>query len=368
MPNNVWWWVLGAVVVFGVIGVTAYLGNRGSHDYDALSARLRGRRPHRDSFRDPEELAEPAPLKRAAIIVNPTKFSDLPDVRARIAGVCAAHGWGTPIWAETTVADPGTGQARQAAADGAAIVCALGGDGTVRAVAKGIIGTETPLGLLPGGTGNLLARNLDVPIDSVEKALVIALTGHNKTVDVGHIVIDRSGEDHTPEEDTFLVMAGLGFDAAVMAGADEQLKLQVGNAAYIASGVRNMWGPQFKIRMTVDGGLPFSRRAKTVLFGNCGKIFGGLVLMPEAKIDDGLVDAVIMSPKGLVGWTAVLARVLSRQRRGHSIVDHHTGSEITVRCERPEELQLDGDSFGQVRRVTSTVMPKALVVRVAPSA
>jgi len=365
VPENVWWWVLGGVVLFAVIGVAAWLTNRQSGDYDPLTARSRRRRPPRDAFRA-EEDAEPPPLKQLAIVVNPTKVADLSDLRARIAGVCAAHGWAAPRWWETTVADPGTGQARRALEEEVDLVCALGGDGTVRAVAKGLVGTETPLGLLPGGTGNLLARNLDLPLDSIEKALVVALTGHNKSVDVGRIVIDRSGEDHTPEEDHFVVMAGLGFDAAVMAGAPEHLKRQVGNAAYIVAGVRNMKGPQFKIQMGVDGAMPFSRRTRTVLFGNCGRIFGGLVLMPEAKVDDGLVDAVIMSPKGVVGWTAVLGRVLSRQRRGHPIVDHHTGREITVRCDRPQELQLDGDILGPVRRVSASVQHKALVVRVAP--
>ena len=363
MPENLLWWIVGAVALFAAIGVAAAMANRGAVDYDVLTQRLRRRRPPRDAFR--EGAAEPdEPPRRAAIIVNPTKFTDLPDVRARIAGVCAAHGWGPPIWAETTVAEPGTTQARQAVADGAVLVCPLGGDGTVRAVAKGIVDTATPLGLLPAGTGNLLARNLDLPLDSIDKALVVALTGHNKQVDVGRIVIDR-GEGAEPQEDTFLVMAGLGFDAAVMAGAPEHLKRQVGNAAYILAGLRNMKGPQFKARLSVDGGVEFTRRTRTVLLGNCGKIFGGLVLMPEAKIDDGLIDSVVMSPKGVVGWTAVLARVVSRQRKGHPIVDHHTGREIRVRCDRPEELQLDGDTLGPVRSITGSVRPGALVVRVS---
>ena len=152
-----------------------------------------------------------------------------------------------------------------------------------------------------------------------------------------------------------------------MAGAPEHLKRQVGNAAYILAGLRNMKGPQFKARLSVDGGMEFTRRTRTVLLGNCGKIFGGLVLMPEAKIDDGLIDAVAMSPKGIVGWTAVLARVVSRQRKGHLIVDHHTGHEIRVRMDRPEELQLDGDTLGPVRSVTASVRSGALVVRVAGS-
>ncbi len=361
MPENLLWWIVGAVVLCAVIGAVAAMSTRGTGDYDALSQRLRRRRPHHDTFR--ESPPEEEPPRRAAVIVNPTKLTDLPDVRARIAGVCASHGWGAPIWAETTAGEPGTSQARQALADGAALVCPLGGDGTVRAVAKALVDTGTPLGLLPAGTGNLLARNLDLPIDSIEKALVVALTGYNKSVDVGQIIIDR-GEGSAPEQDTFFVMAGIGFDAAVMAGAPEHLKRQVGNAAYILAGLRNMKGPQFKARMSVDGGMEFTRRTRTVLLGNCGKIFGGLVLMPEAKVDDGLIDSVVMSPKGIVGWTAVLARVVSRQRKGHPIVDHHTGREIRVRFDRPEELQLDGDTVGPVRSVTASVRPGALVVRV----
>ena len=120
----------------------------------------------------------------------------------------------------------GTGQARAAVAEGADLVCALGGDGTVRAVAKGLIGGEVPMALLPAGTGNLLARNLDLPSDSMEKALLVALTGQNKTIDVGQVVIDR-GESAESVTDQFLVMAGLGFDATVMAGTDEELKKKV---------------------------------------------------------------------------------------------------------------------------------------------
>ena len=217
----------------------------------------------------------------------------------------------------------------------------------------------------------MLARNLDLPIDSMEKALVVALTGQNKTVDVGRVVItagadsDESAASTSPVTDHFLVMAGIGFDATVMADTDEALKQKVGTAAYVVTGLRNMHGPQFKVRVSVDGGIEFSRRTKTVLLGNCGKLFGGVVLMPDSKIDDGLIDAVLLSPKGVVGWTAVAARVLSRQRKGHPIVDHHTGTEIRLRLERPQEIQLDGDIIGLAREVTTSVVPKSLVVRVA---
>ncbi len=356
------WWVVAGVLLVAFV-VLLVRSRDSDRPYDAWS-RHRRRRPPRDRFR--QSPAEPTPLKRAAVIINPTKFDDLVALRTRITEICSEHGWGPTIFAETTVDDPGTGQARAALADGADLICPLGGDGTVRAVGKALVGSEVPLGLLPAGTGNLLARNLDLPLDSIESALEVALTGHNRTIDVGRIVIDRSGEDHAPTDDVFLVMAGIGFDAAVMADADDELKAQVGYAAYIVSGLRNMYGPQFKIRMSVDGALPFTRRTKTVLLGNCGRIFGGLVLLPQAKVDDGLLDAVVMSPKGIVGWTGVLARVVSRQRKGHAIVSHHTGTEFVVRLDRPEELQLDGDTMGPVRTVTVTAAPAALVVRVAP--
>ena len=358
-----WWWALGALVLFIVIGGVAAAANRGAVDYDALTERLRGRRPPREAFGDRADDAA-APLKRAAVIVNPTKFDDLPDVRARVAGICAANGWAAPSWHETTIADPGTGQARAAVAEGVDLVCALGGDGTVRAFAKGLIGGEVPMALLPAGTGNLLARNLDLPSDSMERALLVALTGQNKTIDVGQVVIDR-GESAELTTDQFLVMAGLGFDATVMAGTDEALKKKVGMAAYIVTGLQNMKGPQFKVRVSVDGGMEFTRRTQTVLIGNCGKLFGGLVLMPEAKVDDGLIDAVLLSPKGVVGWTAVAARVVSRRRKGHAIVDHHTGTEIRVKTDRPKDLQLDGDIVAEAVSVTASVLPRALVVRVA---
>ncbi len=308
---------------------------------------------------------EATPLRRAAVIVNPTKFTDLAALRRRITGGCIAEGWGEPIWLETTLSDPGTGQARQAVAEGAAVVCPLGGDGTVRSVAAALVGTETPLGLLPGGTANLLARNLDLPVDSIDRALTVALTGQNKRVDVGRLSVDRSGQHEHPEEHIFLVMAGLGFDAAIMAGAPEYLKAKVGPAAYVVSGARNLTGPGFRVRVTFDDEMPFTRRTRTVVIGNCGRLLGGLVLMPDARVDDGALDTILISPKGVVGWTAVAGRIVTRQRKGHAVIDHHTGQEVHIRTDRPEEVQLDGDPIGPARAIAATVDHLALVVRVA---
>ncbi len=359
-------WIVVAVVVLAI--VAAVVVARRDTVLEATGIARRRRRPHRDEFR-PEGLDEDAPpLKRAGIIVNPTKFTDLDAVRARVTTTCLAQGWGEPIWLETTIADPGTGQARQAVEEGAAVVCPLGGDGTVRAVATALLGTETPLGPLPGGTGNLLARNLDLPFDSIEKALVVALTGQNVRIDVGRLSVDPSGQHAVPDEHIFLVMAGVGLDAAIMAGAPERLKARVGSAAYVVSGFQNFLGPQFKVRMKVDGEGEFSRRTRTVVVGNCGKLFGGLVLMPGARLDDGVLDSVVLSPRGVVGWSAVAGHVVTRQRRGHPLIDRHAGQEIRIDVDQPQEVQLDGDTVGTARSMTARVDHLALVVRVGVSA
>lgn len=323
------------------------------------------RRPPREHFR-PEGAAKSSesPKRLAAIIVNPTKFDDLEGVRARVTKGCLAAGWDKPMWVETTEQDPGTGQARQAVADGATLICPLGGDGTVRAVAEALVGTETPLGLLPGGTGNLLARNLNLPVDNLDDALKVALTGQNKRVDVGRLTVDYSGEDEDVEKYIFLIMAGLGFDAAIMADAPERLKNTVGPLAYTFSAAKNLRGPQFKVTIKIDDEPELSRRARTVVVGNCGKLTGGLVLMPEAQVDDGWLDAVILSPVGVVGWVAVAGRLISKKRKGHQRVDHHRLRSAKIRSERPQEVQVDGDTIGQATALSATVDPLALVVRV----
>ena len=173
---------------------------------------------------------QPVP-RRWAVVVNPTKFDDLDALKTSFAVLCAAHHWSEPCWYPTTADDPGEGQTRQALSDGAGLVCPLGGDGTVRSVASAMVDSGVPMGLLPGGTGNLLARNLKLPVDDLEAALVVALTGSDprhrrRRGDLGRAT--------TPA--VFLVMAGMGLDAEMMAGVDEGLKRKVGWLAYALSG------------------------------------------------------------------------------------------------------------------------------------
>lgn len=293
-----------------------------------------------------------------AVVVNPSKYSDLTALKSRVAGICASHSWSEPAWYETTEEDPGTGQAREALADGAGLVCPLGGDGTVRAVAAGMLDSGTPIGLLPGGTGNLLARNLGLPIDDLEAALVVAVTGRDTPVDAGMVSFDGA------EPEVFLVMAGMGMDAETVAGATTQLKRQLGWVAYAVSGLRSLVRAGFGVSVSAGGQRAFTQHAATVMIGNCGELTGGMKLMPDAKVDDGLLDAVLVSPRWLGAWLAVGVYILTRHRYGHTAVAHLVGPEITVTAAKPIDAQLDGDAVGPATQLGCTVRAGALTVRV----
>lgn len=293
-----------------------------------------------------------------AVVVNPTKFDDLAGVQARVAAICADHGWPEPAWYPTTEDDPGEGQARAALAEGATLVCPLGGDGTVRAVASGLLGSGRPLGLLPGGTGNLLARNLKLPVDDLEVALTVALTGRDHAIDVGEVTWDGG------EPAIFLVAAGMGLDAEMMASVDPALKRRVGWLAYAFSGLGAVLRLGFGVRVTADRQRAVSQHARTVLVANCGELAGGLQLIPEAALDDGKLDTVLASPRSVFGWIAIGVDILSRHRRGHPAFVHLVAGRVDVATREPVEAQLDGDAVDRRTRMAAVVRPGALTVRV----
>jgi diacylglycerol kinase family enzyme len=319
-----------------------------------------GRRPSRPAPPAPEPItSEEEHMPLAAVVVNPTKVDDLQATRDTITRICAEHGWSEPLWLETTVDDTGAGQAREALSRGADVVMAHGGDGTVRAVAEVLAGSGTALGLLPAGTGNLLARNMDATLDDVSGSVRVALTGDDRPVDVGWMRFDEKGDERA-----FLVMAGFGFDAEIMANAPEGLKAKVGPAAYVVSGLARFNGPRVRVRLQIDDEEIVTRRVRTIVIGNCGKLLGGVVLMPDAELDDGILDVVSIAPTGVVGWAAVFGRVITRQRKGHKRVEHWRGKSMRFRAEQPLEAQLDGDPTGEATRLDVRVDPGALLVRV----
>jgi len=291
------------------------------------------------------------------VVVNPTKLDDPEATKARFAELCASHGWPEPRWYETTAEDPGHGQAVQAQRDGATLVCPLGGDGTVRGVASGLAGTDVAIGLLPGGTGNLLARNLRLPIGDLDAALTVALTGRDVDIDVGEVRWD----DGPPS--VFLVMAGMGLDAEAMASVDEGLKRTVGWLAYMVSGAKALFKLGFAVRVQAERERVVSLHARAVVVGNCGELTGGLALMPEASLTDGKLDTVLASPNSISAWLAVGLHVLTRHRRGHSALVTMVSESVSVDTRERIEGQLDGDAVGPKRRMTCRVRPGALIVR-----
>lgn len=300
--------------------------------------------------------------RRAAVIINPSKSVDV-DIRELINRRSEENGWGEPLWIETTKEDPGLGQAREALEQGADVVIAAGGDGTVRAVAEALAGTDTPLGLVPMGTGNLLARNLGLDVTDIDAAVTGALMGTERRIDVVRAV--QNGVPDDSGEKVFLVMAGLGYDATIMADTNEDLKDKVGWLAYVDAGMRNLPGKPVKATITVDGRDVAHRRIRSVMVGNCGKVQGNVEIFPDAKVDDGLLDVVVLAPRGRLGWLSVIAGVIGKGRGKDTSVEYYQGKTVEVRLEHPEDYQLDGDHEGEHKHVTMTLEPAALAVRMA---
>jgi diacylglycerol kinase (ATP) len=332
--------------------------------------------------RDVEEAGQ-----QVAFVANPSK-PDVPALRTSVLRVCAERGLPEPLWFETTVVDPGVGQTREAVAQGADVVVAIGGDGTVRAVAEGLVGTGVPMGLIPLGTGNLLARNLDLPLSDPVAALQIALQGRDRTIDVGWLRVLRWESDiddpvaeaadempddtDRPRDHIFLVIAGLGFDAAMVSDTDEQLKARVGWIAYFVSGLRHLHGRRTRVHVRLDDQPMTSTRLRSLLIGNCGRLPGGITLLPDALLDDGWLDvAAIDTRGGIAGWAQLFGEVMlqgagMRNDLPGKIgrIDHTRAQEVRVVVQGGEHVQVDGDIVGKVTELSARVDPAALVVRV----
>jgi diacylglycerol kinase family enzyme len=319
-----------------------------------------------------DEPAARRPL--LAFVLNPAK-PDAGTLRLQILAACAGRYLHEPLILETTVEDPGAGQARAALAAGAEVVVAVGGDGTVRAVATSLAGTGVPMGIIPLGTGNLLARNVDLPLADPAAALAVVLDGRDRTIDVGRLQVDRwaSGEDPGRERNhLFLVIAGLGFDAAMVADVDDTLKARVGWIAYFLAGIRHLHGRRSRVRLTLDDGDPQTARVRSLLIGNCGRLPGGITLLPDALLDDGWLDvAAIDTRGGLAGWAQLFGEVVL-QGAGYRTtmparigrIDHVRSRRVQLVVSGGETVQVDGDIVGEVVALTATVEPGALVLRV----
>ena len=312
----------------------------------------------------------------AAVICNPVNINAA-RVRAAVDAEGKRHGWGLSRWFETSVDDSGQDATARALAVNPDLLIVIGGDGTIRTVVEAAHDRELPLAVIPAGTGNLLVRNLGLPLNHLAQSVRIAFTGADKTIDIAHAEFSR---DHgVTDRHLFLVMAGIGLDASMAANTSPRMKKRFGWIAYsdpiAKSVIRNK---QIKIHYRLDNDSIQTIRAHTVIVGNCGTLTANILLLPDAKIDDGLLDVVVLSPKGFGGWVLIgirlaFHRFLHRTKGGKLALElapslralqYAQAKTLHADFDKPKKVQLDGDNFGLVTSVTISVQPGGLTIRV----
>jgi len=283
-----------------------------------------------------------------ALVHDPGRFS------RRCQAEAAARGW-APVFLPTTREDHGAGLARHAAAAGARLVFAVGGDGTVRACASALAGTEVRLAIIPRGTANLTAHALGIP-HRLGAALAVGLAGRERPLDLG--VADGTG---------FTAMAGIGLDAAVVSATQRPRKLRLGWIAYAEAGLSHLHGARHDFTVRLDGGKALRRPARSVVVGNAGLLPGGFSLLPDAQPDDGLLDVGILGPVSLPDWARVGYRVLARSRRDDRCLERFRAVQVEITADTELPRQADGEMIGPGRSLTVTVRSGALTIRTPPA-
>jgi len=238
-------------------------------------------------------------VKRVAVIAHAGKTLDggLAELRRELA----VYGVTSPDWHEVPKSKKAPKQVRKALAAGAELVIVWGGDGMVQRTLDTVAGTEggadVPVGIIPAGTANLLATNLGIPHD-LEQAVRIAFHGRRRRLDLGVL----NGEH-------FAVMAGIGFDGAMIQDADGKLKDRLGKLSYVYTGLRHLNGEAPKATIKVDGTPWFADEASCVLVGNVSMVTGGIKAFDDAKPDDGWLDVGVATARGVTQWARTMGRM-----------------------------------------------------------
>ncbi|RXW31435.1 diacylglycerol kinase family protein [Propioniciclava flava] len=289
---------------------------------------------------------------RCAVLFNPTKIPDPALFRRQVDGECRQRGWEPPLWLESDAEDSGAAASRRARRAEVDLALIAGGDGTVRAACAELAGSGIPIGILPAGTGNLLARNLGVPLDMAE-ALDVAFDGTPRPIDL----IEVRADDREPE--CSLVMAGIGADALIMAETNDDLKKFVGSAAYVIAALQTLNKAPFSVRVTVGDHEPIERRVGLAMVANVGAIQGQIQIAPDARPDDGRVDLVLASPDKPTDWGAITTRILARAIDAPGI-ERAQAKVVTFDVDAPIAYQIDGDAMGECSHLEATTLTHVL--------
>ncbi|WP_431791744.1 diacylglycerol/lipid kinase family protein [Microbacterium paraoxydans] len=321
----------------------------------------------------------PPVRKQAALVYNPVKV-DGKRLRAQVRDLSREAGWDHPAFYPTTVEDAGQGATAEALARGVDVVLVAGGDGTVRAVAEAIANRGVPLAILPSGTGNLLARNLGLPLADPAEMIRAALGDFRHPIDIGWARMTR--EDGSEEEHAFVVLAGIGLDADMIANTRADLKKSVGWIAYVDGAARSLpRAKPFRAVYQIGTGRLHSTKVHSILFANCGTLPAGISLIPDASITDATLDVAVIQPTGVLGWLGVWRKiwwdnsVLRRFRAGRLVLErrgtdasvhYFRGARAEAAAPAPTPIELDGDEFGEAVRVTCRADPGALLLALPP--
>jgi diacylglycerol kinase (ATP) len=275
----------------------------------------------------------------------------LPELRQ----VLAREGFTDLLWYEVPKSRKAPKYARRALAHGAEVIFVWGGDGMVQRCVDALAGTAAVLAILPAGTANLLAANLNIPT-SLTEAVRVGLHGEHRPLDTGSL----NGEH-------FTVMAGAGFDARMIKDADRVLKDRIGRAAYLYTGIRNLSARRMKAVIEVDGRRFFKGRVSCVLVGNVGKILGGVQAFHGAQPDDGLLELGIVTARNPVEWARTLGRVALGRAEKSPFVRVTRGKKFRVRFDRRFPCELDGGARPAVNKLRIKVHPSSIKICVPPS-
>jgi YegS/Rv2252/BmrU family lipid kinase len=255
-----------------------------------------------------------------------------------------------PLWYEVPKSRKAPVRVREAVKKGAELVFVWGGDGMVQRCIDALDGAAASIAIVPAGTANLFASNLEIPKE-IEQAVHIGLNGRRRTLDVGRMNGER-----------FAVMAGAGFDAQMIRAADAGLKDRIGRVAYVWTGVQELGRKPFEATIKVDGSTWFDGKASSVLLGNVGKIFGGIEAFEDSRPDDGLLELGVVTADGAGDWARAIARTAVGASSTSPFVQVTKVRSAEVRFDRKILYELDGGDREKVKKLTVEVEPGAIEV------